>query len=328
MKASFNWGIIGPGKIASQFAQDLSFVKGARIHAVASRSIERAATFAKQFEAPYFYGDYQSIVECPDLDAVYIATPHAGHFENTILCLENGIPVLCEKPLAINFRQVELMVATARRSQTFLMEALWTRFLPSIRKMLTLIRAGEIGEVQGVKADFGFRANVPADHRVFNKALGGGALLDIGIYPAFLSLLLFGRPLEIKAMARIGSTGVDEDTHVLLRYPGGQLTQLHCSLISETKREAFIYGEEGTIHLHSEWYQPTSLSLVRQNADPIHFEFDKKGRGYHYEAAEVMQCIAAKKIESDVLPHAFSTDLMLLLDSIRREIGLIYPEDE
>ncbi len=328
MKTSFNWGIIGPGQIASQFAQDLSFVKGARVHAVASRSIERAALFAKQYEAPYYYGDYQSIVDCPDLDAVYIATPHAGHFDNTILCLEKGIPVLCEKPLAINFRQVELMVATARRSQTFLMEALWTRFLPSIRKMLALIRAGEIGEVQGVKADFGFRANVPADHRVFNKALGGGALLDIGIYPAFLSLLLFGRPLEIKAMARIGSTGVDEDTHVLLRYPGGQLTQLHCSLISETKREAFIYGEEGTIHLHSEWYQPTSLSLLRPNAEPAYFEFENKGRGYHYEAAEVMQCIAAKKIESDVLPHAFSTDLMLLLDSIRREIGLIYPEDE
>lgn len=328
MKSTFNWGIIGPGKIARQFAADLEFIPGAKVHAVASRESSRAKDFATDFQAPFYYGNYTDILDCPELDAVYVATPHVGHFDNTIRCLEAGIPVLCEKPLAMNFRQVELLIDTARRKNTFLMEALWTRFLPSTQLLLELIRKGEIGELVGVKADFGFRSDLPPEDRIFNKALGGGALLDIGIYPVFLALLLFGKASEIKAMAKIGSTGVDEDTHVLLRYPGGQLAQLHGSFLVDTKREAFVYGDAGTIHLHADWYQQTELSIFRANAETRHFRLEKKGLGYHYEAKEVMDCIAAGKIESDQLSHSFSAALMLSLDSIRREIGLIYHEDE
>lgn len=328
INTTFNWGIIGLGKIARQFATDLQFIPGAKMHAVASRESRRAAAFAKAYDAPFYYGDYQSILACPDLDAVYIATPHIGHFENTINCLEAGIPVLCEKPLAMNYRQVELMIDTARRTRTFLMEALWTRFLPSTQLMLELIRKGEIGELKGVRADFGFRANLPPENRIFNKALGGGALLDIGIYPAFLALLLFGRACEVKAMAKIGSTGVDEDTHVLLRYPGGQLAHLHSSFLVDTKREAFIYGESGTIHLHANWYQQTQLSLLRGKYTAQHYPVEPQGLGYHFEAKEVMECIAKGKIESDQLSHSFSTALILSLDAMRREIRLTYPEDE
>ncbi|MBX2875718.1 MAG: Gfo/Idh/MocA family oxidoreductase [Saprospiraceae bacterium] len=328
MESTFNWGIIGPGKIARQFAADLAFIPGARVHAVASRESSRAQTFAEDFQASFYYGNYAEILNCPNLDAVYVATPHVGHFDNTIACLEAGIPVLCEKPLAMNFRQVELLIDTARRKQTFLMEALWTRFLPSTQLLLELIRKGEIGELVGVKADFGFRSDLPAEDRIFNKALGGGALLDIGIYPVFLALLLFGKACEIKAMAKIGSTGVDEDTHVLLRYAGGQLAQLHGSFLADTKREAFIYGDAGTIHMHADWYQQTQLSIFGTHSEPQLFSVEKKGLGYHYEAKEVMDCIAKGKIESDKMSHALSAALMLSLDSIRREIGLIYPEDE
>lgn len=328
MKTTFNWGIIGPGKIAKQFAADLQYIPEAKLHAIASRESGRAKSFAETFDAPFHFGDYQSILACPDLDAIYVATPHVGHFDNSINCLEAGIPVLCEKPLAMNYRQVELLIDTARRTNTFLMEALWTRFLPSTQLLLELIRKGEIGELRGVKADFGFRADLPPEDRIFNKALGGGALLDIGIYPVFLSLLLFGNASEVKAMAKIGSTGVDEDTHVLLRYPGGQLAQLHSSFLADTKREAFIYGETGTIHMEAEWYQQTQLSIFRGNSTPEIYALQPQGLGYHYEAREVMNCLAKGKIESDQLSHAFSTALILSLDNIRREIGLIYPEDE
>ncbi len=328
MESTFNWGIIGPGKIARQFAADLAFIPGAKVHAVASREKSRAQAFAADFQAPFYYSHYTDILDCPDLDAIYVATPHVGHFDNTIRCLEAGIPVLCEKPLAMNFRQVELLIDTARRKNTFLMEALWTRFLPSTRLMLELIRKGEIGELVGVKADFGFRSDLPPEDRIFNKALGGGALLDIGIYPVFLALLLFGKASEIKAMAKIGSTGVDEDTHVLLRYPGGQMAQLHGSFLVDTKREAYVYGDTGTIHMHADWYQQTELSVFSAHTETQFFPVEKKGLGYHYEAKAVMDCIAAGKIESDLMSHAFSAALMLSLDSIRREIGLIYPEDE
>lgn len=328
MDSTFNWGIIGPGKIARQFAADLAFIPGAQVHAVASRESSRAQAFAADFGAPFHYGNYLDILDCPDLDAVYVATPHVGHFDNTIRCLEAGIPVLCEKPLAMNFRQVELLIDTARRKNTFLMEALWTRFLPSTRFLLELIRKGEIGELVGVKADFGFRSDLPPEDRIFNKALGGGALLDIGIYPVFLALLLFGKASEIKAMAKIGSTGVDEDTHVLLRYPGGQLAQLHASFLADTRREAYVYGDAGTIHLHADWYQQTQLSIFGSKSEQRSYPIEKKGLGYHYEAQEMMDCIAAGKIESEKMSHAFSAALMLSLDSIRREIGLIYPEDE
>ncbi|MEZ5043482.1 MAG: Gfo/Idh/MocA family oxidoreductase [Saprospiraceae bacterium] len=328
MNSSFNWGIIGPGKIAHKFAHDLQFIPRAKLHAVASRDGYRAATFAKQFGAPYHFGNYADILTCPNLDAVYIATPHAGHFENTILCLEKGIPVLCEKPLAMNSRQVELMIAAAKRSGTFLMEALWTRFTPSMQKVVSLIREGKIGEILGVKADFGFRAAVPTEHRILNKALGGGALLDVGIYPAFLALLLLGKPAEVKAMGRIGSTGVDEETHALLRFQGGQLAHLFSSIVSHTQTEAFIYGEEGTLHLHSRWHEQTNLSFLKSKTPPEVYHFEKLGFGYHYEALEVMSCIEAGKIESELWPHSLSMELILLLDAIRREIGLIYPEDE
>ncbi|MCB0556904.1 MAG: Gfo/Idh/MocA family oxidoreductase [Phaeodactylibacter sp.] len=325
MTKTYNWGIIGPGKIAHKFAQGIDKLPDARLHAVASRSEERARAFARQYGAPHFYGNYEDILSCPDLDAVYIATPHTSHHENTLMCLRVGIPVLCEKPFAMNARQVQEMIATAREHNTFLMEALWTRFLPTTLKTLELISNGAIGQVLSVKADFGFKADFDPQGRLFNPALGGGSLLDIGIYPVFLALLILGKPDTLKALARIGSTGVDEECGILFQYENGCMAHLHSTILARTKTEAFIYGELGAIHLHTRWHEPTSMSLVHNDGRPEDFRFDWKTNGYAYEAQEVMRCLEQGLKESPILPLSFSLDLMELLDAIRREIGLTYP---
>ncbi|NUQ23336.1 MAG: Gfo/Idh/MocA family oxidoreductase [Saprospiraceae bacterium] len=312
----YNWGIIGMGRIAHKFAQDLQLLPNARLWAVASQDAARAAAFAHQYKAPHHYGSYEGILSCPELDVVYIATPHVTHCANTLMCLEAGIPVLCEKPLAMNAAEAESMVQTAQQRQVFLMEAMWTRFLPATLQMLKWIEEGRIGEVISVKADFGFRAPYDPQGRIYNKALGGGALLDIGIYPAFLSLLLLEPPTTIKALAHIGSTGVDLEVGAVMSFPGGRMAHLHTTVLANTKTEAFVYGSEGTIHLHTRWHHASSLSLLKEGKRPEEVHFDEKGVGYHYEATEVMRCLDLGLKESPLLPLSFSRQLMQLLDDI------------
>lgn len=322
-----NWGIIGLGKIAHKFAADLQLLPNTKLHAVASQSLDRARAFAAQYHAKYAYGTYDEIVNCPELDVVYIATPHVLHCENTILCLRHRIPVLCEKPLAINLREAQKMILTAQQQQTFLMEAIWTRFMPTIDKTLRLIEQGVIGRVLSIKADFGFNAPFDPRGRIFNQQLGGGALLDIGVYPAFLALLIMGKPTGIKAFAKMSLSGVDQEIGAVLQYEDGRLAHLHANIAAKTKTEAFIYGEKGTIHLHTRWHEQTSMSLLLNDARPQNFHFDYKGKGYHYEATHVMDCLQSGALESTLLPLQFSNDLTTLLDNIRKEAGIVYPQD-
>lgn len=322
---TFNWGIIGPGKIARKFAEDLAALPHARLHAVASRSLARAQDFATAFGAPHAFGDYDAFCACEGLDAVYVASPHTSHCEHTLLCLRAGLPVLCEKPFGLNAGEVAQMVAAAREHRVFLMEALWTRFLPTTLKVLELIEQGAIGPVLSVKADFGFQAEFDPHSRLFSPALGGGALLDIGIYPVFLSLLLLGPPTDIKTLAHLAPTGVDDEMGILLRHAHGRSAHLHCTLRARTKTEAFIYGEQGTLHLHTRWHEPTSMSLLREGERPQDFHFDFGTNGYSYEAAEVMRCLGAGLLESPLMPLDFSTQLIGLLDAIRADAGLRYP---
>ena len=325
MQDQCRWGIIGPGRIAHQFAQDLAVAEGGYLSAVASRSEERAREFADQYQAKFAYGSYREILTCPELDAIYIATPHSSHCELAVRCLVAGIPVLCEKPWGINSAEAELMTAASQEKGVFLMEAIWTRFLPSTRKILELINDGVIGEIEAIKADFGFRAAFKPEGRLFNPELAGGALLDIGLYPVFLSHLLMGPPKEIQAMARLGETGVDLDTGMLFKYEGGQMAHLHCTLVANTKTEAFIYGTKGTIHWHGRWHEPSGFSLLLPDQGPENFFFDKPSNGYHYEAEEVHRCLREGLTESPDLPLDFSLALTRSLDEIRRQIGLIYP---
>jgi len=325
MSKTFNWGIVGPGKIAHKFAQDLQVLPGARLHAVASRSQQRAQSFATQYGASHAFGSYEAMTACPDLHAVYVATPHAFHHANSLLFLRSGIPVLCEKPFAMNSAQVEEMIETARTHQVFLMEAMWTRYMPTIGQALQLIEQGQIGRVLSVKADFGFRADFKPEGRLFDPALGGGSLLDIGIYPVFLALLILGRPAVIQAAAHLGATGVDEEIGILFQYSGGELAHLHSSIRSRTKTEAFIYGETGTLHLHTRWHEPTSMTLLREGERPQEFRFDYSGKGYYLEAEAVMNDLAEGKLENDLMPLSFSMELIQTLDAIRREAGIRYP---
>ena len=320
-----NWGIIGLGKIAHKFAQDIPKGKNMRLHAVASRSMEKAQDFANQYGASHYFDSYEALISCPDLDVVYIATPHVLHRDNSLLCLEAGIPVLCEKPFAMNRLEVLDMVTKAREKKTFLMEALWTRFMPTTRKILELIEQGEIGNILSVKADFGFKPSFDPEGRLFNRDLGGGSLLDIGIYPVFLALLIMGRPKDILAMANMGETEIDVDCGMLFQYADGRMAHLHSTILAETKTEAFIYGDKGTIHIHSRWHEPSWFSLIKNGGRPQNFHFDYISNGYHYEAEEVVKCLAEGKTESDLLPLSFSIDLIEVLDEIREKAGIRYP---
>jgi len=322
---AFNWGIIGLGKIARKFADALSVVPDAQLQAVASRSAEKARQFGEEYGVPHHYGAYADMVHCPDLHAVYVATPHALHHQNTLMFLRNAIPVLCEKPFAMNGRQVAEMIAAAHQHHTFLMEALWTRFLPTTQRALEIIQAGQLGDLFAVKADFGFAAPFEPEKRLFNPDLGGGALLDIGIYPVFLAQLLLGSPDDIVAHAHLGATRVDEDLGAVFSYRNGQTAHLHASFRYHTKTEAFIYGSKGTIHLHTRWHEPTTMSLLLKDERPQHLTFEYPGNGYDYEIREVMRCVREGQTEHPDLPLQFSRDLMATLDRIRQIVGLKYP---
>lgn len=316
---NYRWGILGIGKIAEKFASDLALLPQARLTAGASRSEDRAADFARRHGAPLHFGSYEALAACPDVDIVYIATPHVSHCEAAMMCLEQGKAVLCEKPLAMNASQVERMMDASARHNAFLMEAVWTRFMPPTLTMLELIQSNAIGQVTAVKADFGFAARYDPEGRLFNPALGGGALLDIGIYPAFLALLVLGIPARIRAASAFGPSGVDEDTGMIFEYDNGALAHLHANIRYDTPIEAQIYGTAGHIHLHSRWHHARELTLHRKGNAPEVFHFDYPGLGYQFEAAEVMRCLDAGLRESPLLPLDFSLSLAKLLDQTALE---------
>ena len=322
-----NWGIIGTGWIADKFAEGLSVLPDARIKAVASRSIERAKKFAAQCHVDHAYGTYEQIALDPDIDVIYVASYHPFHCENTLSCLEAGKAALCEKPFAMNEREVVRMIAKAREKNVFLMEAFWTRFLPSIEETLKLIAAGELGTVRLINSDFGVSRQFDPNHRVFNKALGGGSLLDIGIYPVFLTLLLWGEPDQISAIADIGSTKVDESLALTFNYKDGRIATLFSSFKVNSTVESQICGTKARLKLNRMWHCPVTLELTKGDTDTRLISPKYVGNGYNYEANEVMKCLRSGKKESEILPLDFSLRLIRLLDRIRKEIGLTYDAD-
>ncbi|RYC67277.1 MULTISPECIES: Gfo/Idh/MocA family protein [Spirosoma] len=318
------WGILGPGRIAHKFAQDLLTVPDAQLYAVASTDQQRAEAFAGQYGAPHALDSYEGLLTLPDLDVVYVATPHVKHYENVMMLLNGGIPVLGEKPFAMNSQQVQTMVDTARSKSVFLMEALWSRFMPVLLRAKQLVDDGAIGTVTGVRADFGFAAPFTPDGRLYNKALGGGSLLDIGIYPLFWSYLMLGMPASIKASATFGTTGVDEQCGMVLTYPNGELALLDSTLRTKTPCEAFIHGTEGQIRVHGRWHETEGLTLVRNGHEPETFTAARSTFGYEYEAQHVMQCLRDGRTESPLWSLTDSLNLMSLLDSVRAEAGIVY----
>ncbi|TNE72435.1 Gfo/Idh/MocA family oxidoreductase [bacterium] len=317
------WGILGLGKIAHKFAQDLLLSEHAVLYAVASRSQEKAVDFGTQYQAKACYSSYEAMLEDPNVDVVYIATPHVNHFEWTLKSLQMGKHVLCEKPMGMNAKQVELVKAEAEKRNLFLMEGIWTRFIPMTEKLLQLLNENLLGKLISIRADFGFKAPFDLNKRIYNKSLGGGSLLDIGIYPIYLSLLLFGKPKTVQASARFTSTQVDATCMMMFGYDAGQKAMLESTIETTTPTEAYIFGTEGSIHLHPRFHHTEKITL-NLNGQEQFFEEKYLGNGYIHEIDEVNQCLFNGKTESEKLPMQTSLDLASILDEVRAEIGLEY----
>jgi predicted dehydrogenase len=320
--------VLATGKIASALVPDLLSLDECEVVAVASRRQESADAFAAEHGIATAYGDYRSLVEDPDVDVVYVATPHALHREHVELAFEAGKAVLCEKPLTLTAGDAEALVAMARERDLFLMEAMWMRCNPGIRRVTELIADGAIGEVTAVHADFGLPGPFPPEHRLRNPALGGGALLDLGVYPVSLAHLLLGAPSEVRSWARLSPEGVDENTGILFGYDSGAVAALTCGLIGGTRNAATITGRTGRIELPSGFHRPQTVTVHRGGTDPEILEFPAEGWGYHYEAAEVHRCLAAGELESPLVPHSTTLEVMGLLDTIRGQIGVTYAGQE
>lgn len=327
MSNNFHWGILGLGKIARKFAEDLTTIPDAKLVAVGSRSQERATAFARDFGADFAAGSYEAIFTGPRLDAIYIATPHAGHKALVELCIQNGVAVICEKPLGMNAWEVEEMVALARAEGVYLLEALWSRFTPSTAKVLELIAAGTLGKIESVRADFGFQMGPSTGGRITDPALGGGALLDIGIYPVWLCQLLLGEPAEVIAAARLDENGVDIDINISLRAADGRLGHAYATLLGRTKTEALILGEKADIHWHPRFHEPSNFSVIREGERPENHFFERSANGYQYEALAVMEDVRAGRTESALWSLDDSLALHRTLTRIREVAGIRYPVD-
>jgi predicted dehydrogenase len=319
------WGILGPGRIARKFAAGLREAEGAELVAVGSRDPGRAAAFAAEFGVPRAHGSHADLAADPELDAVYVGTPHAHHEAHTLLCLEAGKHVLCEKPLALNSAQAGRMIGAARTRSLVLMEAMWTRFLPAIAHVRDVVTSGRIGDVRMVVADFGFRAEFDPASRLFAPELGGGALLDVGIYPLNLAFMLCGEPLEIHTTANLGATGVDEEAALLLRHAGGRISVLACALRVDTPREAQILGTKGAITIGFPWWAATRISIRTGGQSPEELAFPHRGGGYTHEAEAFMALVRSGQLESEIMPLDENLAILRTMDTIRARWGMRYP---
>lgn len=311
------WGIISTGNIASQMADAVNRTQGATLLAVGSRSMESADKFADRFNIPRRYDSYEKLVEDADVDVVYVGTPHPFHHDNTILALEHRKAVLCEKPLAMTSEEAAKMIDVAREKKVFLMEAMWTRFLPSVIKARELIDAGTIGTPMQVQADFGFRAEFNAEGRLFNPELGGGALLDAGVYPVSFASMLFGRPNSIRALGRFGETGVDEECVMVASYEDGKTALLSAATRLETPNEAIINGTEGRIILHKSFLMGGPVTLIKYGSnETIRFDIPKHDNGYIYEVEHVNQCLHKGLTESPIMPLQETLHISETMDAV------------
>lgn len=324
----YRFAIVGLGRIARKFAADLRLVEGATLTSVASRSQERADAFGEEFGARYAAGSYDELFEGPHLDAAYIATPHTGHYELVKKCLSHDLAVICEKPMGLNYGQVEELVAEARRRQVYLVEALWTRFLPTFREAKRRLEAGVIGEVTGLRADFGFKGIAKDARRILDLELGGGALLDIGIYPVFLAQALLGATEIVTAAARFGESGADIDETFVLQDERGRHASLQATFLAETPTEATVYGTEGVLQWHRKWFMPSSFTIFPDEGDAVKYKPPKQmGFGYQYEAQAMVEDLRAGRTESELWGLDDTLRLHRTLTDLRERIGLRYPAD-
>jgi dihydrodiol dehydrogenase / D-xylose 1-dehydrogenase (NADP) len=324
-----NWGILGCGRISAGFARGLRTVKDARLTAAASLTPGKAEAFAARFHIPKAYTDYESLVADRDVDAVYVGTLHNAHRPNTLLALENGKHVLCEKPFALNAGEAGAMIRKARGKKLFLMEAMWTRFLPASRAIKRIIDEGLLGEIRYLRAEFGFAAKWDPQDRLHNLKLAGGSLLDMGIYPVSYARWIFGeKPLSLDSTASLGRTGVDENSSYYFRYREGASALLFSSFRIKTPNQALIGGTEGSLKIPDFFHPRRFIHLLSRARFPKLRNIPYRSTGLQYQAEEAMSCIRENRVESSVMPLDETLEIMETLDALRRPWGLIYPEEK
>ncbi|MET7384847.1 Gfo/Idh/MocA family protein [Streptomyces sp. NPDC005529] len=322
------WGILATGGIAAAFTADLVDMPDAEVVAVASRTDASAKAFAERFGIPRAYGDWASLAADEDVDVVYVATPHAAHRQAAGMCLEAGRHVLCEKAFTLNAREADELVALARRHDRFLMEAMWMYCNPLVRQLKALVDDGVIGEVRTVQADFGLAGPFPPSHRLRDPAQGGGALLDLGVYPVSFAQLLLGEPSDVVARAVLSEEGVDLQTGALLSWESGALASVHCSINGGTPVAASVTGSEGRIDVPDGFFFPDHFVVHRDGREPQTFRAEPAAgprNSLRHEAAEVMRALRAGERESPLVPLDGTLAVMRTLDTIRDRVGVRYP---
>jgi len=322
---SVRWGILATGGIAAAFTADLVDLPDAEVVAVASRTEESAKAFAERFGVARAYGGWEELAQDEDVDVVYVATPHSAHRAAAGMCLSAGRNVLCEKTFTLNAREAEELVALAKERGSFLMEAMWMYCNPSIRRLGDLVRDGAIGEVRSVHADFGLAGPFPPAHRLRDPAQGGGALLDLGVYPVSFAQLLLGEPADVSARAVLSDEGVDLQTAALLSWESGALASVHCSVVGGTATTASVTGSQGRIDIPYGFFHTDRFVLHRDGRDPE--EFVAGPAGLRHEAVEVMRALRAGETESPLVPLDGTLAVMRTLDAIRERVGVRYPSE-
>ena len=321
----YNWGIIGTGTISNLFAEGLDYLQDAIIQAVGSRNQESADTFARKWGASQAYDSYADLYADPQVEIVYIGTPHNVHFENVRDALNAGKHVLCEKPFAINAAEARELIHLARKNSLFLMEAMWNRFQPWYGVVNQLLSEDRIGEIYHLKADLSFGFDVGLDHRIYNPELAGGSLLDLGVYPIALASAILGRPEEILAAGHLCETGVDDQVSMIFKYGSGATAELGCSSRYLTKNNATIHGSRGYIEIHGMIVRPHLVSIQEQGKELIEIDTTPELNGYQYEAQAVMERVGAGQPEHPLMPLEETIQIMETMDQIRASIGVKYP---
>jgi predicted dehydrogenase len=325
MKKNYKWGILAPGKMSAKFTRALKLLENVELYAVGSRDINRAKQFAEEFGFQKAYGSYEELAADSEVDIIYIASPHSHHHEHTMLCLKNRKAVLVEKAFALNSREANEMIDEAERQQVFLMEALWPPFQPIYRKTKEILLGGDAGRIMHINSRFGFQPPFNPLDRKFNLTLGGGSLLDIGLYPVMDTLYFMGVPSQIMAKASFAETGSEDTISMIFGYEDGRMATLYSSFRTAAGIATDLLCENGNLYFSRGRDMSQRLSVSINGKENVEYSLLPEGMGYHYEAIEVMKCLEKGKIESAIVPHSFTRDLMETLDRIRKEAGIRFP---
>ena len=328
MSTKIRWGILGPGRIAHSFAEGLKAIPNAELYAVGSRSQKNADAFGDKFEVEHRYASYEALVQDADVDVIYIATPHPHHADNACLCLNHGKAVLCEKPFTLNRWELERVIETAQKNQCFLMEAMWTRFLPAIQQVRQWLNERRIGQLHLIQADFGFREAYNPKSRIYNPETGGGSLLDVGVYPISFASMMFGHKADrIASLAELTQDGVDDAAGIVLGYSEGGMAVITCAVKAETPQEAWLLGDEGKIEIPTPFWRSKTARLLPRKGDPVEATPPFEGNGYNYQALAVQECMEAGQLECPQMSWQESVTIMETMDALRQDWGVRYPSE-